>query len=162
MDVISGTIISCKISHSGCWYSIMSAKEKKTFFTRDRIFSLFESCEVALVNKNCSYFLYDYQNSYDEAPLKKNPRNILAASWFSALAESLHHLDGTETEFINRCSEHLSSGNVDMGKLNDIEKLYLKISGFGDNSESASLFAEFFPEKMRLRSSLVNQIKRGD
>jgi len=125
------------------------------------MFSLFESCEVVLVNKNCSYFLSDYQHSSDDAPLRHFPVNLMAAAWFSILAESLHDVTVPEINFIRRCAEVLSSGKVDDKKLSDIENFYLSVSGFGKNDEKYNIFKECFPQKMRLRDSLLNQIKRG-
>jgi hypothetical protein len=160
MEVISGTIISHRRINSGCWYSIATSTEKKNFFSKKEPFSLFESCEVAVVNKNCSYFLYDYQNAFEDAPLKKFPENIVAASWFSILADSLHFVDKQDINFVNRCKEILSSGRIDNKKLKDIENFYLDVSGFGSKEDNSDIFREYFPFKMRIRNSLVNNIRK--
>ena len=154
-----GIIVSYRPVNTGYWYSIVSTGGRYTFFCKNNKFSLFESCEVILVNRNNSYFLYDYQNSYDDPPLKKFPGNIIAASWFSVLAESLHFNDSEELSFIEECVDTLSSGKVDGLKLQDIEKLYFSVSGFGDYQENSSLFLDCFPGKIRLRNSLINQLK---
>jgi hypothetical protein len=159
METVNGIIVSCRVINTGYWYSIISNSGKYTFFCKNNRFSLFESCEVVLANKNCSYFLYDYQNSYEDPPLKKYPGNIIAASWFSVLAESLHLNDREELSFIEECADTLSSGKIDGSKLQDIEKLYFSVSGFGEYQEHATLFCECFPGKIRLRNSLLNQLK---
>ncbi len=160
MEIINGTIISCRITDTGCWYTVFSPGNTRSFFSKKRLFSLFESCEVVLVNKNCNFFLSDYQFSYEDAPLKKYPLNIIAASWFSILVEALCCNDVSDTRFINKCIDVLSSGNVTIQNIADVETSYLKISGFGEKSDPDRLFNDYFPGKVHIRRSLQNQIDR--
>ncbi len=161
MEVISGIIISFRKVDSGCWYTIVSGNNKKKFFSKKEQFSLFEFSEVVLVNKNCSYFLSDYQCSYEDAPLKKYPQNIVAASWFSVLAESLHFVDEQDMLFVDHCVNTLSAGEINDEKLQTVESVYLNVSGFGQSDGSEKVFREYFPFRIKIRNSLINQIKRG-
>lgn len=157
MENISGIIVSQKNSEKGSWYTLHDGNTKHRFFSCNSCFSLFEKCEATVERKNVTFFLREHFSHEDDAPLKKKPVNLLAASWLSQLADSLCGNDIREVEFITRCHVALKD-NITLETLEDIEKNYLHVSGFGSNSIEETI-EDCFPYSGKLRKSLINQLK---
>lgn len=159
MEVLSGTIISKKTTGKGFWYSISAGSGTVNFFSRKETFSLFERCEVCLEKRNNSYFLTDFHSFSDIPPLKKNPGNLIAASWLSNLVSSFHDHDKSELEFVQKCHDAINS-DFFMDDLFQLENEYLAVSGFGTSDKHESVIYDCFPYSKRLRESLIKQLSQ--
>ena len=160
MEVYSGTIISKKKTCGrGFWYSISSKSAILSFFSRSEVFSLFEKCEITVEKRNNSYFLADFHSYSEVPPLRKNPDNLIAASWLSNLAASFHSTDTAEAGFIEKCCDALS-GEMSVDDILRLENDYLEVSGFGVHEELDAVIYDCFPYSKRLRESLFKQLSR--
>jgi len=157
MENISGIIISQKSSEKGFWYTLHDGNSKYRFFSGENCLSLFEKCEATVERKNVTNFLKEYYSSDEDIPLKNNPSNLLAASWLSHLADSLCSDDLCEVEFVTKCHVVLKN-DFNMEVLDNIEKEYLRVSGFGVNLHEQTI-NDCFPYHQKLRRSLINQLK---
>lgn len=157
MEVYSGTIISKKTGGCGFWYSISSQPFIISFFSRSDLFSLFEKCEVTVEKRNNSYFLTDFNYFSELPPLKKNPDNLMAASWLSSLAASFHGTDKNEAGFIEKCCDALQN-EMSIDTVLGLENEYLTVSGFGSHDEHETVLYDCFPYSKRLRESLFKQL----
>ena len=159
MEVFSGTIISQRTNGRGFWYSISSNSSILSFFSRKDVFSLFEKCEVTLEKRNNSYFMTDFYSFSDVPPLKKNPRNLIAASWLSNLVSSFPTQETKETVFIEKCRNALCN-DMSVEDIFKLENEYLSVSGFGDHDEHEQVIYDCFPYSKRLRESLIRQLSK--
>ena len=157
MKNISGIIVSQKNSDKGFWYTIHDGNTKHRFFSCSSCFSLFEKCEATVERKNVTFFLREHFSDDNDAPLKNKPSNLLAASWLSQLADSLCGNDLSEIEFITRCHFALKD-DFTFQTLENIEKDYLRVSGFGADLHEETI-EDCFPYSLKLRRSLINQLK---
>lgn len=157
MEVLTGTIIHSKAAQRGFWYTISSLSGNHKFFSKKEIFSLFEECEVVLERKNNTYFISDFNQLDEIPPLRKNPGNLIAASWLSQLATSFMLPDKKEMDFIDRCRFALSV-NFNIESLVSIENDYFEVSGFSGNDNRENILIDCFPYSFRLRQSLLKQI----
>ncbi len=161
--IINGTIVYKKSHNSGYYHTISTLGETVRFFSKNRNISLFENCEVALVKKNSTYFLDDFVSSGDDAPLKKNPSNIIAASWLAELSKSFFFPEKEEISFIERCRSSLLSSKFDYNTLKSLETDYCRISGYGTNEDMTQILYDCFPGSINIREALINQLKiRGN
>ena len=157
MKNFSGIIVSQKSSDRGFWYTLHDGNSKHRFFSCKNCLSLFEKCEASVERKNVTFFLREHYSGDDDAPLKKKPSNLIAASWLSQLADSLCGNDLSEVEFITRCHVALKN-DFDLKTLENIEKDYLRVSGFRADSHEETI-EDCFPYSGKLRRSLINQLK---
>ena len=157
MEVYSGTIISKKSGGRGYWYFMSSHPVVISFFSRSDIFSLFEKCEVTVERRNNSYFLTDFHSLSGMPPLRKNPENLIAASWLSNLAASFHTADEAESGFIDKCYDALQK-EMSIDTVLGLENEYLTVSGFGSHDEHETVLYDCFPYSKKLRESLFKQL----
>jgi len=156
MENISGIIVSQKCSEKGFWYTLHDGNSKYRFFSGKNCLSLFEKCEASVERKNVTFFLREHYSGDDDIPLRKKPSNLIAAHWLSQLADSLCGNDLGEIEFVTRCHVVLKN-DFDIETLNNIEKEYLRVSGFGVDSLEQTI-EDCFPYSRKLRRSLINQL----
>ncbi|HNW81330.1 MAG TPA: hypothetical protein PKG52_00410 [bacterium] len=159
MEVFSGTIISKRTNGKGFWYSISTHPAAFSFFSRSEVFSLFEKCEITVEKRNNSYFLADFHSFSDIPPLKKNPGNLIAASWLSNLVSSFTASEPRESVFIEKCREALDN-EISVEDIFRLENEYLSVSGFGDHDEHEQVLYDCFPYSKRLRESLIKQLSK--
>lgn len=161
--IIKGTIVYKKSHNSGYYHTISTLGETVRFFSKNKNISLFENCEVALTKKNSTYFLDDFVSLGDSAPLKKNPNNIIAASWLAELSKSFFFPESEEISFIEKCRSSLLSKEFNYNTLESLEKDYCEISGYGTNADLNQIFHDCFPHSINIRKALITQLKiRGD
>lgn len=159
MEVFSGIIISKKVTGNGFWYSIFSESGTHNFFSRKEYLSLFEKCEVVVDKKNSTFFLSDFHAFTEISPLKKNPANLIAASWLSNLVCSFSNHDRDELQFVQECHDALLD-DFSIDNLNKLENDYLAVSGFGNHDEHEAVIYDCFPYSKKLRTSLINQLSK--
>ena len=157
MENISGIITSQTKAEKGFWYTITSVEGVRRFFSKKEAFSLFENCEVVLEKKNNCFFLTDFTALDDIPPLRSRPDNIIAAFWLSRLAGSLIFSDSDELDFIDKCRQAIFS-DFYSESLDEIEKCYLRVSGFNTGEEREKVIYDCFYNSINLRRSLINQL----
>ena len=158
MYVVQGTITYKKAHGSGFFHTISKEGETYRFFSKKDNFSLFENCEVVLSRKNNTYFLDDFVSLEETAPLRRNPRNFIAASWLAELAHSFTMPDDSELDFIRKCRETLFS-DFDSKTLEAIESDYCAVSGFSADEKKENILSDYFSNSLTIRNSLLNQLK---
>lgn len=156
MENISGIIVSQKSSEKGFWYTLHDGNSKHRFFSGKNCLSLFEKCEASVERKKVTLFLREHYSGDDDIPLRKKPSNLIAAHWLSHLADSLCSNDLCDVEFITRCHVTLKD-DFNLETLENIEKDYLRVSGFGVDSPEQTI-EDCFPYSRKLRKSLINQL----
>lgn len=162
MRIVQGTITYKKAHGSGYFHTISTEGETFRFFSKKDTFSLFENCEVVLSRKNNTYFLDDFLSLEEVAPLRKNPRNFIAASWLAELAHSFTMPDVSELNFIKKCRETLFS-DFNSETLEAIESDYCAVSGFSGDEKKENILSDYFSNSLNIRKSLLNQLKiRGN
>ena len=158
MYIVQGTITYKKAHGSGFFHTISKEGETYRFFSKKDNFSLFENCEVVLSRKNNTYFLDDFVSLEETAPLRRNPRNFIAASWLAELAHSFTMPDNSELDFIKKCRETLFS-DFNSKTLEAIESDYCAVSGFSADEKKENILSDYFSNSLNIRKSLLNQLK---